>query len=45
MGREVEVVILHVKIMMYYCSDPVYVEEIRETYERVSARGQFIHHI
>ena len=35
MGREVKVVILHIKILLYHLSDPVYDEGSRETDERV----------
>ena len=35
MGRKVKVTILHVEIMLYHLSDPVYDEGSREPDERV----------
>ena len=43
MGREVKVVILHVKILLYHWSGPVYDEGGREIDERVCSWGQFIY--
>ena len=43
MDREVKVAILHVKILLYHWSDPVYDEGSIETYEKVCAWGRFIY--
>ena len=44
MGREVKVVILHVKILLYHWSDLVYDEGSRETDERVCSWGRFLYY-
>ena len=43
MGKGVKVVILHVEIILYHWSDPVYDEGIRETNERVCSWGRFLY--
>ena len=42
MGREVKVIILHVKILLYHWSDPVYYEGSREPDERVCSWGWWL---
>ena len=41
MGREVKVIILHVKILLYHRYDPVYDEGSRGTDEMVCSLGRF----
>ena len=43
MGREVKVVILHVKILIYHWSDPDYDEGSRENDERLCSWGWFLY--
>ena len=45
MGREVKDIIIHVEILMYHWSDPVYNEGIREPDERVCSQRRCLYRL